>query len=91
MKDDDHMTRVDRLVQQARQSPAVLEVMAKGESQIYAALMELDEALAALQEDPADLMAQICRALVLRGTLANLTDNAFSKRDQAMVRQESGT
>lgn len=68
---------MDRLLGDARTSRAVTGVIARAQEQVTAAVLDLDDALALLQDDPDDVGERIKRAMIVRGTLENIVNEAF--------------
>lgn len=74
---------INDLAEQAKDSQAVLGVIAAFQGQANHFLLSLDSALADLQRDPGDVGERIKRALVLRGTTSNILNRAFEEKVKA--------
>lgn len=71
---------VNQLLVLARASQPCLDVVARMREQVTALVLELDDALAELQRDPGDVGESLKRAFVLRGTVDNIMEKAFSEK-----------
>ncbi len=73
---------VQQLAAKARESAAVLDAMIKARELVIEAVLGMDDALASLQQEPSDVVDLTARALVLRGTVENVVEEAFRVRDE---------
>jgi hypothetical protein len=73
---------VEIFARQARESQQVLDVIGRAQEQMTTLVLELNRELAKLQRDPGDVGERIKRAILLRGTVENLVNEAIRRKEE---------